>query len=317
MKVLFVCSGNSSFGIAPFTKVQGDSLISKDIQLDYYPLKGKGLWGYLKNINPLSRKLKSNNYDIIHAHYSLCGWVALLAKGKEKLIVSLMGDDAYGTFNDKGRLKISSIPLIVATKLLQPFCDSIIVKSQNIHNTVKLKKRIPNRVNLDLFNEILNEENNENSFSKIKVLFLGDTNDKRKNIKLLLDALKILNDNRIELINPFPIKHNQVIRYLQLADIFVLTSIIEGSPNVIKEAMACNCPIVTTNVGDVNWVVGDTKGCYISSFEPEDFADKLKIAISFVVSERRTMGRQRIIDLELDSESVANRIIEVYKNVLY
>ena len=90
----------------------------------------------------------------------------------------------------------------------------------------------------------------------------------------------------------------------------------EGSPNVVKEAMACNCPLVSTNVGDVEWVIGNTEGCYISSFEPAVMAEKIKLALQFAEKQGRTKGLTRIMELGLDSETVAKRIINVYENLL-
>lgn len=77
--------------------------------------------------------------------------------------------------------------------------------------------------------------------------------------------------------------------------------------------MACNCPIVATDVGDIKCVLGDAEGCYISSFEPADVADKIRLALAFG---KRTQGRKRIMDLGLDSGSISRRIAHVYKEVL-
>src|SRR4030042_4531165 len=104
-----------------------------------------------------------------------------------------------------------------------------------------------------------------------------------------------------------------IIHYLNAADVLLLTSFHEGSPNVIKEAMACNCPVVSTDVGDVRWVVGNTSGYYISSFDPGELAEKIKLAIVFREKHRQTNGRDRISELGLDSETVAKKIIDVYK----
>lgn len=94
-------------------------------------------------------------------------------------------------------------------------------------------------------------------------------------------------------------------------DILLLTSLWEGSPNVIKEAMACNCPILSADVGDGAKVIRKTDGCYICSYDPEDVAEKIKEALEFG---KRTNGREKI--KHLDEKIIAQKIIGVYNEVL-
>ena len=100
---------------------------------------------------------------------------------------------------------------------------------------------------------------------------------------------------------------------MNAADLLLLTSLWEGSPNIVKEAMACNCPIVTTDVGDVRTVFGNIEGCFISNFDSDDVANKIERAILFGL---RTEGRKKIIDNELDSGSIAKKIIDLYQKSL-
>jgi len=122
--------------------------------------------------------------------------------------------------------------------------------------------------------------------------------------------------SNIQLLKPFPVDQKDLVEYYNVADILVMPSYKEGSPNIIKEAMACNCPIVSTDVGDVKEVIGDTKGCYVTSFDPDDVAEKIKLTLEFAEKEGRTRGRERIIKLGLDLDSVAEKIIELYKGMI-
>jgi glycosyltransferase involved in cell wall biosynthesis len=141
------------------------------------------------------------------------------------------------------------------------------------------------------------------------VLFLGKPTNVRKNAALVMEAIQQLDDQTVVFLNPYPIPHEQVAQYLNSVNVLAVSSFMEGSPNVVKEAMACNCPIVATDVGDVKWVLGDTEGTYLSSFQADDFAAKLKKALEFSRIKARTNGDHRILHLGLDSRQVAERII--------
>ena len=77
--------------------------------------------------------------------------------------------------------------------------------------------------------------------------------------------------------------------------------------------MSCNVPIVSTNVGDVEWLLDGVNGCYIADFNPVDFSKKLSKAIQFSIKNRRTKGRDRILKLGLDSKVVAEKVKGIYE----
>lgn len=322
MKVLFVSSANNSYSdISPFIKIQGETISSKGIYLEYYPLKQKGALGYFRESLKLRSFLKYNKFDLIHAHYTLSGWVVVLSGTKIPIVLSVMGDDAYGTYVGVNKIKFSSKILTTLLFLIQPFIDFIISKSKNIDKYIYIKNSqiIPNGVNIIDSTKDKFELRSELGLDPKKkyILFLGNKNDIRKNYKLVESAIKYIKNEEVQILAPYPIPHDFVPKYLYSADVFVLSSFMEGSPNVIKEALACNCPIVATDVGDVRWVIGNTEGCYIAEFDIKDFAEKINLALEFEAKRGRTNGRDRIIELGLDSESVAKRIIDVYQQVLY
>lgn len=322
MKLLFVVSGNvKPFTITPFIQAQGEALIEKGIQLSYFRIEGGGLKNYFKHIYYLRKHVKNNRVDLIHAHYSLSGCVAVLAGRKIPVVLSLMGTDALGDFVGEKKIKFSSRFFILLTWLVQPFLKAIISKSSEVERIVYRKKIsyiIPNGVQLDKF--IVAESGFRSGLelkSDVKyILFLGNPLDKNKNYRLAQEAVRLLKRSDVELINVFNVAHEMVIQYLNSVDVFVSCSFAEGSANVIKEAMACNCPMVVTKAGDAEWVIGDEPGCFISSFDPAQFARDIALALDYSSSHGRTNGRKRISDLGLDSDAVTEKLMQVYRTVL-
>lgn len=308
MRVLFISSGNSKNGISPIVKNQGESLRNEGIDVNYFTIVGNGLKGYLKNVWPLRSHVKQNNYDIIHAHYSLSALAATLA-GCKPLIVSLMGSDIRSGLIIKSAIKICSLF----------FWKGIIVKSKDMLECIGIPKAdiIPNGVNTSLFQPEEKKSALENvgwNRQKNHILFAANPFRPEKNFQLFQSAYNMLNYREyLDYHVLTDISHQDVPKYLNASDVVVLTSIWEGSPNVIKEAMACNRPIVSTDVGDVRWVFGNTSGCYLASNEASDLAAKVKLALDFSKNYGFTAGRERLTELGLGSGIIAKRIINIYK----
>ncbi len=320
MRVLFVSAGNSKNGVTPIIKNQGDSLKFLDISVDYFPINRKGFFGYLVCTLKLRKHLKHNNYDLIHAHYGLCGIVSLFAKRKHKLIVSFMGDDMQGDINQNGKPTFKSRLIVIVNRFLGSFFyDHIIVKSKIMADTFGQSDKlsiIPNGVCLDSFKELDKiSERSELGYAPNDnlVIFVSDPSRREKNYPLAKKACKIADITPIVVHDTL---NKELVHYYNVADLLLLTSFFEGSPNVIKEAMACNCPIVCTDVGDVRWTIGETAGCFITSFEEGDVAGKIKLALQFSKITGRTTGRQRIIELGIDANSTARKIQHLYNKVL-
>lgn len=306
MKVLIVCTGNFGF-IKPFVSEQVETLNKMGVQTEYFLIKGKGISGYLKNLKPLRKKVKTGNFDIVHAHFGLSGLLATMQRKVPVIISFLTGEQLFWHINI-----LSSIASILSKK-------NIFV-SESTYKDLFIKIRpkkivIPLGVQTNIFKPV-NRDIAKNEIKvlkrKINILFASDFTKEKfyKNPKLAFDALTgIENVNLIELKN---YSRNQVNLLLNAVDLLLLTSKVEGSPQVIKEAMACNCPIVATDVGDIKEVVGDTKNCYITGFDPTEISKRISQVIE---TNKRTNGRLRI-EQYYDNNIIAQKVLEVYQSLV-
>ena len=137
-----------------------------------------------------------------------------------------------------------------------------------------------------------------------------------KNYALAQAAVEIVKkeQDNIELLPVYNKTPQEVVQYMNAADCLLLTSVQEGSPNVIKEAMACNCPIVTTDVGDVYERLMGLDGCYILPETPMNAEKELaELLIKALTFGQRTAGREKIINDQLTTQQIAKRIIACYE----
>lgn len=305
MKVLFVSSGRSGT-VGEVVKNQGESLLRAGIEVDYFVIK-PGVLGYISAIPKIRKIFKRGHYSLIHAHYSLSAISAALA-GKMPLVVSLMGSDVYAS--------------PVSISLLRYFYhyrwNATIVKTQGMKEVLGFKKAlvIPNGVDLERFRPINKNKARKQlgyPLDKKLIVFVSNPVRMEKNYELALRAVCLLNMKDVELMPLFNLSNEAVTLYLNAADALLLTSRWEGSVNVIKEAMACNVPIVSTDVGDVRYNLEGVTNCYVCEGQQDEMAARIREV--FQVN-NRTNGRERLKLLELESNIVAQKILKIYKDVL-
>jgi glycosyltransferase involved in cell wall biosynthesis len=307
MKLLIVCSINSG-RIAPFIQEQEMAIASHGVETDYFLVKQKGILGYLNERKNLISKIKSFQPDIIHAHYGLSGLLSNLQR-KVPVVTTYHGSD----INNASVFPFSLLCMILSA-----------------HNIFVSQK---NRLKANGFLEILSKKNEKSSLipcgTDIKlflpidklqarkelsldsneklVLFAGAFNNTIKNPELAKAAMALLPDTKLLELSGY--SRHEVVLLMNAVDAVLMTSFTEGSPQFIKEAMACNCPIVSVPVGDVPDVIDNIEGCFLTTYNENDIALDIRKAIMF---NNKTVGRKKIIELGLDAESVVKKILNVY-----
>ena len=334
MKILIVASDKNG-RFAPFIEEQMAALHARGMEVLRYGITGKGITGYLRELPSLRRMIRAERPDIIHAHYGLSGLLANLQR-LVPVVTTYHGSD----INLPAILRFSKIAMRLSAY-------NIFVSKRNIDLAIgrrgdeamrRLGKYslLPCGVNIpEPWSEMqtqwvvqltLNQWVQSKLDKEVKyVLFAGAFNNAVKDSELAKSVIAVYNssfansqspiaDCQIELIELKGYTRDQVTALMYNCHALLMTSKTEGSPQVVKEAMACGCPIVSVDVGDVAERTSGVEGCYVvPTREPKDIAEALQKALAF---NGRTNGRERIIAMGLSNEQVAKRLESIYENVL-
>ena len=292
----------------PFIVEQGEAIRKCGVDVDYFAVGGKGLLSYFTARKALMKKIKEFQPDLIHAHYGLSGITAVL-QGKVPVVT---------TFHNGETLSFSSNILSSLFSLRTKF---MVYVAQHIYDLAYLKRK-KNYVilpcGIDLNDCVITDKEiarKELGFlpDKKYILFGGAFANLRKNYPLLKEGIELLKRDDIEVLEMKGLSRLQISKILSACDLFALPTKSEGSPQALKEAMACNCPIIATDVADIKHLLGDVEGHYLCSFDPKDVAVKVEKALAF---NSRTKGRERIIELGLTNDLVAKKLVEIYKTII-
>ena len=308
MNVLLVHSGNAVPDSSRYTfvKEQGEALAKLGANIRYFAVKGKGIKGYLSNLRSLKKAIKEHDIDIVHAHYGLCGALAVLQRKVPVVITFHNGE----TLTRKGRI-ISS--------LASRFSAYNIFVAQHIHDKLVLipdgyrilpcgidMKQLPLLEKQDAIHEMGLPEDRPN------ILFGGSFSNDRKNYPLAKEAVSLL-PYPVNLIELKGFSRSQVNKLLCGCDLFLLPTKSEGSPQVVKEALACNCPIVATDVADIPELLNGVRNSYVTGFDAREIASRIEMILQ---DGGRSDGRGKISERKLDNPQVAEALLDIYHSVL-
>lgn len=315
MKILHITNNYPTlnypvFGI--FVKEQIESLQSQRAENEVFFINGKerGKSEYFNAVFKLRRHLKHNKYDVIHCHHSFSALILVLSGGalNSKCVVSYQNT----ILKEGGTLLFT---------LLIAFFDVIILKNKSPEIIHKKTVYLPNGVNTEFFtphDQLICKDKLGLDRQKRYILFFSSNNIRpQKRLDRFNQVIEILN-NRFHFKNIEPLVLTNTRRdlmpyYIAASDLHVLTSDFEGSPNSVKECLACNTPVVSTPVGNVKELMSDIDGCFISSsFEADELAILSRDALEF----NGFSSREKIIEKGLDLISVAQQLMCIYKKLI-
>lgn len=302
MNILIVCSGNKG-KVNPFIAEQVDSLKSTGIATHYFFINGKGVLGYLSNLQRLRKRVRSGEYQLIHAHYGLSGLLSVMQR-KIPVVTTFHGSD------------IKKKKVLGLSRLAARFSAYNIVVEKSFKDLLKVADKtsvIPCGVDFNNFFEtdkLSARKMLGYSESQPLVLFTSSFDNPVKNYALAKAAIELTPSDPflIELKN---YSREQVNLLMNAADVLLMTSFTEGSPQVVKEALTCRLPVVSTPVGDVPELAKQTEGITIVPYDAAVIAEALEQKLAKRI---RTNYNQHI--LLYDNRKIAQQVKNIYLTIL-
>jgi glycosyltransferase involved in cell wall biosynthesis len=157
----------------------------------------------------------------------------------------------------------------------------------------------------------------------VRIAFASAKSREVKNYPLfaeIISQLLSISLNEIQTIELDNKTREEILADLNEIDLLLMTSFHEGSPQIIKEALCCNTPIVSSNVGTVKYMLDGLTNCkVINGYDPVEYVNEIqKILQSSIPGfPIRSSGRKRIFELKYDEKSIASQVKQIYNDMVF
>lgn len=285
------------------------------------------VFSYAGGANPLAygrallrfhRQIRRNRYDVIHGRF---GQTALIVCSQRRIptVITYGGTDIYGRKDEAGRLSLFGRLQLAVSRFGLRRADEVVLVSTEMKAQVSRPDVhvIPAGLDLEVFRPVPGATQELGwPADKKHVLFVANPDKPIKRYRLAAEAISLVQaqmpEQAIELVVVQGESPERIPIYMSAADALVLTSMHEGSPNVVKEALACNLPVVSVDVGDVRRRIAAIDGCVLCADDrPETIAAGL---VAVLQRGERIAGRETVLDL--DEHHTAEKTIAVYHKAI-
>lgn len=324
LRVLIITSEFPSPGephSVPFLARRVEQLRRSGVDVDVFRFRGgKKLINYVRGWKKLRDRLRRKQYDLLHANFGQSGLLAL--PKPLPLIVTFRGSDLEGIVGRDGRYTFKGKLLRLASQFVALRADEVVSVSERLarHLPTRNYHVIPAGLDLDLFKPMPKDEARRRlglPADRFLVFFAADIRKPEKRYWLARDAVERAKaqltsaGREMEIIAAGNILPNLIPLYMNACDVLLLTSLHEGSPNVVKEALACDLPVIATDVGDVQLRIGEVDGCAVVGDSPDEIAAALERVYR---RNDRIDGRRSVMGL--DEKLQTQKTIEVYNQAM-
>jgi len=296
--------GNEGYGAFVMQQVEQMRALGHSVEVLHFPgYRSKS--EYVKAAASVFRQTRTRRYDILHAHYGVTG-LATIFRNSVPLVISVHGSDGL-----VGRIE----PFI--TRFTCKRADAVIVASATIAEKIP-GTIIPCGVDLNAFFPIPKADARRRlslSPERKYVLFPFDPARPVKRHAMAKAAVARLQQEvpEAELLVVWRAQNGEMPLYYSAADSMILCSSSEASPTSVKEALACNLPVVSTDVGDVREIMRGISGVELA----QPSADALAAALQRVLQRDSSIAFDGRSSMQRYSQrETVEAVVRVYHRVL-
>lgn len=308
-----------------FVKRQVDSLRSAGVRCDVLYLRGyRSKLAYPRAALQFAAATIRwrGRYRLVHVHAGETALATRFFVGPP-MLVSYCGDDVLGDPLDDGSIPRASRLRAAVIRQHARLFPATITKTWEMHDRLPdpVRRRssvIPNGVDTELFRPHDRVEARRHlgwDLDEQIILFAATKPNIPRKRRALAEAARAelvarIGQVRLHVAGLTP--PDEMPLLMSAADCLLHTASLEGSPNVVKEALACNLPVVATPSGDVRDLLDHVEPSFVCEPDPVALADGLERVLS---ESRRSNGRVKI-EATLSAIAVARSLLELYEQLV-
>jgi teichuronic acid biosynthesis glycosyltransferase TuaC len=318
LRVLFVIPAPAEGSGHVFSKRQADALERADVDVRRFYLRPwTSLPVLVAEARRYWREARQLRPDIVHAQYgtmtsALCAFLTC-----HKLVVTFRGSDLNPDSS------VSFIRLRMG-HILSQFsalrANRIVCVSQELKDRLWWRKSlatvVPSGVDTDAFRPQPRDQARRalgwNPAERVVLLNVGNApaNKGLKTAEAAVEVAQAAIDPIRLLVVSGEVAPERMPLYINASDCVLVASDWEGSPTIVQEAMACNVPVVATNVGDV--------AVRLRKVVPSKVVDRTPASLGAALAEilrlgQRSNGAEMLGEISLDVAT--GRLIDLYHQI--
>lgn len=314
MKILAVIPEGKNKNSMIFSFRQINALKTFSIEVDFFMLKSRtSLKRLFHDIISFRKKMTLFKPDIVHAHYGTMTSFFCAVLVNKPLIITFRGSDinpipAQNFFLVKVKHLLSQVSIFRAEHII---CVSNEIKKRLWWGSDKASI-MPTGVDTFIFKPIemkIARERLGLSLTDKIVLFNVGKSPLTKRLDLAEEAIKFVSAQcqQVYFLKLYGnIEPAEMPYYYNAADCLLLTSDNEGSPTVVQEALSCNCPVISVDVGDVR---DRLTGVWPSKITKRNPVEIGKGIIGILEINKRSNGRDLIQNISLEKQKIQLALI--------